>query len=133
MPIEKAFAINASPRVIYDAIERDLSGASAHSGDTWGVVRREPPNAIDLRVTISGIPCDLAYRLSQKLGHTEVEATLNPYGWKHQLFRTITFGMHNHGFEAALVQSLVNLKEAVEGDGGRFPDEGSLIVTPADE
>ena len=131
MPIEKAFAIKASPRVIYEAIERDLG--DANSDDTWGVVRREPPNAIDLRVTIGGIPCDLAYRLTRKSDHTEVEAILNPYGWKHQLFRSITFGMHNHGFEAALVQSLANLKEAVEGDAGGFPDEGSLIVTPADE
>jgi len=78
--IEKAFAIKASPREIYAALERDLEGAAEHAGDTFEVLRREPGRALDLRVTIGGVPCWLNYRLEPKEGHTEVSAVLTPFG-----------------------------------------------------
>jgi hypothetical protein len=133
MPIEKAFAIDAPPAVIYDAIERDLAAADAHSGSTWEALRRDPPHALDLRVTIGGVPCELAYRITPEDDYTEVSATLTPYGLKHAIFRIITFGMQNQGFEAALVQSLANLKESVEGERRPVDDEASPVATPADE
>ena len=54
MPIEKAFAIDAGAPEIYAAIERDLNAADEHAGDTFEVIRRDPPRSIDLRVTIGG-------------------------------------------------------------------------------
>lgn len=124
MSIEKAFAIRATPAEIYAAIERDLGSASEHAGRTFEVVRRDPGRSIDLRVTIGGVPCWLTYTLEGKADHTEVVATLTPFGFKYTFFRIITFGMHDQGFAMALVQGLTNLKEAVERDAGP-PDEES--------
>lgn len=132
MAIEKAFAIDAAPAEIFAALDRELSAASEYAGDTHEVLRRDPPRSIDLRVTISGMPCHLSYRISERAeGGCEVVATVQPYGWKYGLFRVMTFGMHDGGFAVTLVHSLANLKAAVEG--GAFPDEESARAAPADE
>jgi hypothetical protein len=115
MAVEKAFAINAEPHEIYDELERDLADAARHHGDTFEILRFERDRSIDLRVTISDIPCNLSYRLVPRHGHTEVVAQLDPYGWRYTFFRIITLGMRDFGFEVAVVQGLLNLKEAVEG------------------
>jgi len=122
LPIEKAFAINASPREIYAALESDLQGAAEHAGDTFEVLRREPDRALELRVTIGGVPCWLNYSLEPKDGYTEVSAVLTPYGLKYGLFRILTLGLRDQGFALTLVQGLANLKEAVEGEAA--PSEG---------
>jgi hypothetical protein len=114
MAIEKAFAIRATPQAIFAAIERDLGSAAAHEGDTYDVLHRDPPVSIDMRVTIGMIPCRLRYSLEPRDGHTEVTGTLYPYGWQYAAFRTITFGMRDANFAVALVESLANLKAAVE-------------------
>ena len=114
MPIEKVFAINAPPQAIFAAIERDLAAAAAHEGAIYEVLRRESDRAIDLRVTIGGIPCTLRYALDAKNGHTEVTGTLAPYGWRYAIFRTMTFGLRDSNFAVTLVQALANLKAAVE-------------------
>ena len=121
MSIEKAFAIRAAPHEIYAAIERDLNAAHEHAGDTFEVLRRDPSRSIELRVTIGGIPCWLTYTLEPKLDHTEVAARLVPFGWKYTLFRIMTFGMRDQGYEIALVEALANLKAEVED-----PDAASL-------
>ncbi len=115
MPIEKAFAIRAEPQVIYDAIERDLGAADEHAGDMFEVLRRDPPRSLELRVTIGDVPCWLTYILEPKDDHTEVAARLTPFGWKYTLFRIMTFGMRDQGYEIALVEALANLKAEVEG------------------
>ena len=123
MAIEKAFAIHASPYDIYAALERDLADAGAHGGSTFEVLRRDPGRSIDLRVTIAGVPCFLTYTLKPKTDHTEVVATLVPYGWKYVLFQIITLGLRSDGFQLALVQGLSNLKEEVEGTRAVDGDE----------
>jgi hypothetical protein len=115
MPIEKAFAIHASPAEIFAAIERDLGDAAEHAGDTFEIVRRDPPRQLEMRVTIGGIPCWLTYVLEEKADHTEVAARLTPFGWKYTFFRIMTFGMRDQGYEIALVEALANLKAEVEG------------------
>ena len=129
MPIEKAFAIRAEPQVIYDAIERDLNMADEHEGDTFAVVRRDPPRSLELRVTIGGVPCWLTYILEPKADHTEVAARLTPFGWKYTFFRIMTFGMRDQGYEIALVEALANLKAEVEdprdSDGAPFDAVGA--------
>jgi hypothetical protein len=144
MAIEKAFAINASQREIYDAIERDIADAEEHAGQTHEVLRRDPPRSIDLRVTMSGMPCYLSYAIKPRPGgDCEVAATLQPYGRKYAIFRFLTLGMHDGGFAVALVHSLANLKDAVENrselqaaddlEGEDFPDEEERLVTAPDE
>ena len=123
--IEKVFAIRAAPQVIYDAIERDLAEASEHAGSTYDVLQRDPPGAIALRVTIGNVPCNLRYDIEATSEHSEVTARLEPYGFKYAAFRLMTFGLSNQGFEAALVQSLVNLKAAVEHSADTVEDRGT--------
>ena len=115
MPLEKAFAIRAAPEVIFAAIERDIASASAHEGETFAVLHRDPPRTIELRVTIAGMPCNLSYRLAPRDdGSTEVAAMVEPYGWRYTAFRIMTLGLRDQGFEVALVESLSNLKAEVE-------------------
>lgn len=118
MPIEKAFAIHAAPAPIYAAIERDLRGAESESesSDTFEVIREDPPRSIELRVTMGSIPCWLTYTLAPQDDHTEVAARLTPFGWKYTLFRIMTFGMRDQGYEIALVEALANLKAEVESN-----------------
>ena len=122
MPIEKVFAINATPKAIFAAIESDLAAASEYAGDTHDVLRRERDRLIELRVTIGAIPCLLQYLLDERDGHTEITGALSPYGWKYGAFRIMTFGMRKQVFEIALVEALANLKAAVEGGAPRLPD-----------
>jgi hypothetical protein len=124
MPIEKAFAIHAQPQEIFAAIERDLGAAREHEGETFEVVRRDPSRLIELRVTMGGIPCWLSYTLTRTPDHTEVSARLVPFGWKYTLFRIMTFGMRDQGYEIALVEALANLKAEVEGAGDE-PERGA--------
>jgi hypothetical protein len=131
--IEKAFAINASPADIYDALDRDLREAAAHLGTTFEVLRRDPGRGIDLRVTIGGVPCWLTYRLEPREGHTDVVALLTPFGLKYTLFRIMTFGLRDQGFEIALVEGLANLKAAVEASEEGDDDADSLRRAGEDE
>jgi hypothetical protein len=115
MSVEKAFAIHAAPDEIYAAIERDLTEAASHEGDTFEVLRRDPPRQIDLRVTIGGVPCWLTYRITPRENDTEVAGVITPYGWRYTFFTIITFGLRKQGFEVALVEGLANLKRELEG------------------
>lgn len=124
MPKERAFAINASPEAIFSALERDIASAAAHQGDTFEVLRRDPPRSLDLRVTIGGVPCWLSYRLEPRGDYTEVAGILTPYGWKYTFFKFITFGLRDEGFEIALVEGLANLKAEVEGTAPDTEDDG---------
>ena len=128
MSFEKAFAIHAPPEAIFEALERELGEAAPDAGGTFEVLRRDPPRAIDLRVTIGGMPCWLTYLIEPKQEHTEVTARLTPFGWRYLAFKIITLGMRNDGFEIPLVEGLANLKAAVEGAPRAFagdkPDEG---------
>lgn len=131
MSIEKAFAIRAAPHEIYAAIERDLHAAHEHAGDTFEVIRRDPSRSIELRVTIGDIPCWLTYTLEPGPDHTEVVARLVPFGWKYTLFRIMTFGMRDQGYEIALVEALANLKAEVEdpdaaGHGEDGDEDGAV-------
>jgi len=139
MSIEKAFAIRANPHEIYAAIQSDLAAAGEHEGSTYEVLHSDPGRSIRLRVTIGGMPCHLRYEIIPRDEHCEVVASLDPYGWRYTAFRIMTLGLSNGGFEATLVQSLANLKAAVEAgtaggdDDAPFPDEGARLVTAPDE
>lgn len=131
MPIEKAFRIDAPPHRIYAALEAELGDADGSADGTFAVLRRETDRALDLRVTIAGVPCWLNYRIVPQEGHAEVVARLQPFGWRYTFFRIVTLGMRNQGFEVALVEGLANLKAAVEEQ--EFPDEAERTISPPDE
>ncbi len=116
LAIEKAFAINATPERIYAALERELAEASTEADGAFEVLRREPGRSLELRVTIGDVPCWLTYQIAAKDGYTEVSGRLTPFGLRYLLFRTITLGLRDQGFALALVQGLVNLKEALEAE-----------------
>ena len=118
MSIEKAFAIHASPEAIFAALTDELDRAAGESDGTFEVLRSHAPESVDLRVTIGGVPCWLTYRLEPTPDHTEVTAVLTPFGLKYTLFRIMTFGLRDQGYEVALVQGLANLKAAVETEAG---------------
>jgi len=114
MTIEKAFAIKAPAHEIYAELVSDVNSAAEDGSRSFEVVRRDPGRSLDLRVTIAGVPCWLSYRLEPKEDHTEVVATLTPFGFKYLFYQLITLGLRNEGFAVVLVQGLANLKEAVE-------------------
>jgi hypothetical protein len=122
--IEKAFAIRATPPVIFEALEEDLFGAAEHLGDTFDIISREQDRLLELRVTIGDIPCWLTYRLEPRADHTEVVATLIPFGWRYTFFKIITFGMRDQNFAVTLVEGLSNLKEAAESAAPATRDGG---------
>ena len=115
MALEKAFAISATPREIYAALERDLQSAGEYEGTTHQVLSRVPDRLLELQVTIGVVPCRLTYRITPRAGgDTEVSALLEPYGWRYAMFQIVTLGMRRTFFEFALVDALSNLKAAVE-------------------
>jgi hypothetical protein len=116
MPIEKAFAIRAAPDAIYDALDGELREAASDDDGAFEVLERDPGRRMALRVSIGGVPCRLTYVITPRLVDTEVSATLEPSGWRYALFRFITLGMNQQGFELALVQGLANLKAALEDE-----------------
>jgi hypothetical protein len=65
--------------------------------------------------------------------HTEVSATVEPYGMRYALFRIMTLGMRDQNFAVPVVEGLANLKAEVEGGPTSFPDEEGRIVSPPDE
>src|SRR5438105_14515147 len=98
MSIEKAFAINAPPEAIFAALTDELDQAAGESDGSFELLRSNPPESIDLRVTIGGVPCWLTYRLEPKPDHTEVLAVLPPFGLHYTVFRTTTPGSAHPGY-----------------------------------
>ena len=112
--IEKAFAIKASPTVIWQAITGELE-----LGDksVYDVERAVTNQSIALWVKLQGgIRARLTYRLVPREEHTEVVATMEPEGIRYAFFKMLTFGRANLNYEIALVEGLSNLKRAVEDE-----------------
>ena len=120
MPIEKAFAIHATPERIFAALDEELREAEGASDGEFQILKREPGRSFELRVNIGGVPCWLTYRIEPKVGYTEVSGQIIPFGFRYALFRIMTLGMRDYGFAMVLVQGLSNLKEALES-----PDDGA--------
>jgi hypothetical protein len=119
MTIEKAFAIEAEPSAIWEALWADVASGNDESfvleGSQW-------PAWLALQVRLGSIPCRLTYRIKQQSGHCEVSALLEPTGFRYSLSLFLTFGHIRRNFEMLLVQGLANLKDSVE-DNGLNPDD----------
>ncbi|MGE0687068.1 MAG: hypothetical protein AB7P33_10005 [Dehalococcoidia bacterium] len=111
--IEKVFAIEAEPGVIWDALWSDLSGGEAGA---FEVKEAHRPRDLVIEVVLSGVPALLGYHIAATDGATsEVTATLEPRGLRYAVSRILTFNHFNRNFEMLLVQGLSNLKSSVEG------------------
>lgn len=109
--IEKAFAIDAEPDVVWEGLWSDLS-----QGDPalYEVEQAQRPRRLVLRLTLGGIPARLTYEISRRDGGCEVAARLEPLGPRFGFYQILTFGHTRTNLELTLVQSLANLKASVE-------------------
>ncbi len=118
--IEKAFAINAPPETIWDALWSELA-----EGDEsrYSLESSSRPKRLQVKVDMSGMPCLLTYTLTARPdnGDTEVAAALEPQSKRYGLYYLLTFGHITRNYEMLLVAGLANLKTHVEG--GPSPDE----------
>ena len=113
--MEKAFAINAEPPKIWDALVAEFNLADESIYEVEQSIINE---FLALRVKLQdGIEAQITYRLVPQDGHTVVIATIQPEGLRYALFRIITMGRSDINYEMSLVVGLSNLKEAVEGGG----------------
>ncbi len=114
MSIEKAFAIQAAPETIRDALWADLTEGDESlyqlEGSAW-------PSRLQIKVDMSGVLCLLTYTLTPmpEAGSTEVAASLEPLDKKYSLYYLVTFGHIKRNYEMLLVAGLANLKAHVEG------------------
>ncbi len=119
--MEKAFAINAEPPKIWDALVAEFNLADE---STYEVEQSITNEFLALRVRFQdGIAAQITYRLIPQDDHTEVVATIQPEGFRYALFRMITMGRSDINYEMILVVGLANLKEAVEGGGDMLAED----------
>jgi hypothetical protein len=111
--IEKAFAIEAPPEAIWDALWADLAKGDESlyelEGSSW-------PARFQIKVDMSGVLCLLTYTLRpmEQDGVTEVAASLEPLSRRYSLYYLLTFGHIKRNYEMLLVEGLANLKGHVE-------------------
>lgn len=113
MTIEKAFAIEAEPADIWNALWHELGEGDE---ERFAVEQSHWPHGFTIQLNLAGLPVLLTYRIEERGDHCEVSAELQPLSRKYQLFQLLTFGHLRRNYEVMLVQGLVNLKAAVEGD-----------------
>jgi hypothetical protein len=115
--LERAFAINAPPARIWDALTGDLA---AGDDARYHVERAVTPRELVLSVELQGgVRAQLTYTLIPRPDHTEVVATIAPQGLRYAVARLLTLGRVDTNYQLLLTQGLANLKQAVEGDEGR--------------
>lgn len=127
MALEKAFAINAEPPRIWDALVSEFRLADEGAYEVEQSIINE---YLALRVKFQdGIEAQITYRLIPKDDHTEVVASMQPEGLRYAIFKMITLGRADINYEMGLVVGLSNLKAAVEGGQNGLPD-GSATSPP---
>jgi hypothetical protein len=119
--LEKAFAINAEPAVIWRELTRELAEAPPGSHT---VERSVEARELAVRVELqSGIEALITYELIPREDYVEVVARMEPRGFRYAVFSAITLGRYNVGYELALVEGLSNLKKAAEAAVGRGEEQ----------
>src|SRR5688572_4457987 len=112
MAIEKAFAIDAEPAVIWDALWGDLQAGDSAA---YTLDSSSRPSKLDVEVKLGPIRCLLQYRIERKDGFSEVAATIVPISRRFGFYQVLTFGHVGRNYEMLLVTGLANLKASVEG------------------
>ena len=118
--IERAFAINATPETIWDALWHDLSQGDT---DAFTVESSTWPRSLTVLVDLGGMPSRLLYTLEPRDGHTEVSVLVDALSWRYALYQVITFGHYRRNLELMLTVALSNLKTALEGEPLPADDE----------
>jgi hypothetical protein len=113
MAIEKVFAIEAEPGLIWDALWSELTAGEAAA---YTVEQSNRPRLLALRVAIGGLPSLITYEIAPKDGYCEVAASLQPLSARYNLLQFLTLGRLRTEYNLMLAQGLANLKQAVEGD-----------------
>jgi hypothetical protein len=117
MLIEKVLAIEAAPSAVWEALTGELDAASPQD---YRVEESSPERSLVVHVKLAGgIPARISYQLTPREEHTEVAATLEPYGFRYRLFSVMTLGRSSIGYETVLAEGLLNLQAAVEGAARR--------------
>ncbi len=112
-PIERAFAINADPETIWDALWHDLSQGDT---DIFDVESSAWPRNFSLLVSLGGMPCRLTYSIEPRPEHTEVAILAEALSWRYAIYQIATFGHYRRNLELTLTIALANLKLAIEGE-----------------
>ncbi len=112
MAIEKAFAIDAEPAVIWDALWGDLQAGDSAA---YTLDSSSRPSKLDVEVKLGHIRCLLQYRIERKDGFSEVAATIVPISKRFGFYQVLPCGQVGRTFEMLLVTGLANLKASVEG------------------
>ena len=120
MAIERAFAIEAEPAEIWDALWHDLS--SGEDG-AYSLDSSSRPTLLSIQVKLGNIETLLTYRIEQKDGFSEVAASIEPLSCRYRLYQLLTFGHVRRNYEMLLVQGLSNLKSRLEGNEDFDEDE----------
>lgn len=117
MLVEKVLAIDAAPSAVWKALTGELDAASS---EDFRIEESSPERRLVVHVRLAGgIPARISYQLTRLEEHTEVAATLEPYGFRYRLISIMTLGRSSIGYAMALAEGLLNLREAVEGASGR--------------
>ena len=112
MPLEKAFAIQAEPAVIWRELCHELAQAPPGSHT---IERSLEERELVVRVTLpDGVEALITYQLIPREGHIEVVARMEPLGLRYSFLQAITLGRFDSGYELALAEGLANLKQAAE-------------------
>jgi len=118
--IERAFAIEAAPPEIWDALWHDLTGGDEGA---YSLESSSRPTLLSIQVKLGDIESKLTYRIEQKEGYSEVAATLEPLSPRYRLYQIFTFGHLRRNYEMLLVQGLSNLKSRLERDDEELEDD----------
>jgi hypothetical protein len=88
--IEKAFAIQADPAIIWRELTRELAQAPPGSHT---IERSVEPQELVVRLELqSGIEALITYQLIPREDHVEVVARMEPRGFRYAVFKAITLG-----------------------------------------
>ena len=111
MPIEKAFAIEAEPADIWQALWSDLAEGEP---DSYIIEHSNWPHALTLQIDLAGMSSRVAYKITPTAHYSEVSVTLEPLSVRYPLLQILTLGRMRTSIELVLVQGLANLKESLE-------------------
>lgn len=114
---ERVFEINAPPEIIWQTLLEEVN-AGVESGLAT-IEHQESPRSLDLDVRMGwGRGVRYRYTLTVRAAHTEVAATVEPYGIRNALANIFMLGRGLTPYLLAVTQGLANLKLAAETKAG---------------
>ena len=110
----RAFAIQAPSDTVWRLL-RDEVQAGVETGQAR-ILHEEAPRFLDLEVRMGrGLGVRYTYALHVRDAHTEVVATVAPFGLRYAVANIFALGRGATPYLLAVTQGLANLKAAAEG------------------